>query len=256
MANTLLYNLAAMTVASTGTGTITLGSAATINGVLFLSFASAGVANGDIVAYSILDSAGASEVGFGTYTSAGTTLTRNPTTSTNANAAINMSAAAIVRISPRLQDIGTPGQRPGTNTNDNASAGNVGEIISSSIASGSAVALTSNVAVNVTSITLTPGDWQTFIWGTFFGGATTSQSSLIVCMSTVSATLDTVTPFASNTISTVAQVVGGASNNCSVGPFRVQVASGTTQIFFVARATFTISTFNVFGAIEGIRISR
>src|SRR5690242_17376112 len=98
MANVLLYNLAAMTVASTGTGTITLGSAATINGVLFLTFAQAGVASGDTVAYSILDPSGASEVGFGVYTSAGTTLTRNATTSTNSNNAINMSANAIVRI--------------------------------------------------------------------------------------------------------------------------------------------------------------
>lgn len=97
-----LYNLAAMTVASTGTGTITLGSAAKINGVQYLSFASAGVPDGQPVYYSINDpgGSGASEVGIGTYTSSGTTLTRSVITSTNANAAINMSASAIVRISP------------------------------------------------------------------------------------------------------------------------------------------------------------
>lgn len=94
-----LYNLAAMTVASTGTGTITLGSAATINGVTYLSFASAGVPNGGTVYYSIND-VGQSEVGYGTYTSSGTTLTRNVTNSTNSNSAINMTAAAIVRITP------------------------------------------------------------------------------------------------------------------------------------------------------------
>lgn len=94
-----LYNLACMTVASTGTGTITLGSAATINGVLYLSFAGAGVPNGATVYYSIND-VGASEIGSGTYTTSGTTLTRNPITSTNGNAAINMTSAAIVRITP------------------------------------------------------------------------------------------------------------------------------------------------------------
>lgn len=94
-----LYNLAAMTVASTGTGTITLGSAASINGVLYLSFAGAGVPTGQPVYYSIND-VGQSEIGLGTYTTAGTTLTRGPITSTNANAAINMTAAAIVRITP------------------------------------------------------------------------------------------------------------------------------------------------------------
>lgn len=99
-----LYNLAAMTVASTGTGTITLGSAATINGVLYLSFAAAGVSNGEVVAYSIND-VGGSEVGTGTYTAAGTTLSRTPVTSTNSNNAINMTAAAIVKISPAKEDI-------------------------------------------------------------------------------------------------------------------------------------------------------
>jgi len=100
-----LYNLAVMTVSGTpGTGTITLGSAATINGVTFLSFAAAGVANGDIVDYSISDT-GASEAGTGIYTSAGTTLTRTVTKSTNANAAINASSSAIVRISPRAETL-------------------------------------------------------------------------------------------------------------------------------------------------------
>lgn len=94
-----LANLAAMTVASTGTGTITLGAAATINGVTYLSFAAAGVLDGALVYYSIND-VGQSEIGYGTYTSSGTTLTRTVTNSTNSNTAINMTAAAIVRVTP------------------------------------------------------------------------------------------------------------------------------------------------------------
>lgn len=100
-----LYNLAVMTVASTGAGTITLGSPAIIGGVQYLSFASAGVQNSEAVAYSINDPNGASEAGTGVYTTSGTTLTRTPVTSTNGNAAINMSAAAIVRISPSKADL-------------------------------------------------------------------------------------------------------------------------------------------------------
>jgi hypothetical protein len=96
----LLYNLARMTTATTGAGTITLGSA--VPG--FLSFAGAGVLNAQTVSYGIEDGA-ASEIGEGVYTSAGTTLTRVVTKSTNADAAIVLSGNAQVFITPRAEDL-------------------------------------------------------------------------------------------------------------------------------------------------------
>lgn len=98
-----LYNLARMTTATTGTGTITLGSASSG----FLTFALAGVVNGEVVSYGIKDGA-SSEIGTGTYTSAGTTLTRTVTKSTNSDAAINLSGTAEVFITPRAEDLITP----------------------------------------------------------------------------------------------------------------------------------------------------
>ena len=95
-----LYNLARMTTTTTGTGTITLGSA--VAG--YLTFAQAGVANGDVVDYAIKDG-NDSEIGTGTYTSSGTTLTRTVTKSTNSNAAINLSGAAEVFITPRAETL-------------------------------------------------------------------------------------------------------------------------------------------------------
>jgi hypothetical protein len=95
-----LYNLARMTTATTGTGTITLGSA--VSG--YLTFALSGVANGDVVDYAIKDGAN-SEHGTGTYTSAGTTLTRTVTKSTNSNNAISLSGTAEVFISPRAESL-------------------------------------------------------------------------------------------------------------------------------------------------------
>lgn len=95
-----LFNLARMTTATVGTGTITLGVA--VSG--YLTFALAGVANGDVVDYAIKDGSN-SEIGTGTYTTAGTTLTRTVTKSTNANAAINLSGTAEVFISPRAETL-------------------------------------------------------------------------------------------------------------------------------------------------------
>jgi hypothetical protein len=94
-----LFNLARMSSATTGTGTITLGSA--VSG--YLTFALAGVMDGQVVSYGIKDGAN-SEVGTGTYTSSGTTLTRTVTKSTNANAAINLSGTAEVYVTARAED--------------------------------------------------------------------------------------------------------------------------------------------------------
>lgn len=95
-----LYNLARMTTATTGTGTITLGTA--VSG--YLTFAQAGVSNADVVDYAIKDGSN-SEHGTGTYTSSGTTLTRTVTKSTNSNAAISLSGTAEVFISPRAETL-------------------------------------------------------------------------------------------------------------------------------------------------------
>lgn len=86
-------NRVKMTTATTGTGTITLGSA--VSG--YQTFAGGGVANADTVKYLIEDGANW-EIGTGTYTSSGTTLARSVIESTNADAAINLSGSATVSI--------------------------------------------------------------------------------------------------------------------------------------------------------------
>lgn len=97
-----LYNLARMTTATTGTGTITLGSA--VNS--YLTFASAGVQDGETVTYAISDGNNR-EIGRGIYSSTGTTLTRaSILDSTNGGSAINLSGAAEVFITAAAEDIG------------------------------------------------------------------------------------------------------------------------------------------------------
>ena len=86
-----VVNRAKMTTATTGTGTITLGSA--MNG--YQSFASAGVNNGDLVRY-VIEDGSMWEIGIGTYTSSGTTLARDVKESSSAGSPITLSGGAIV----------------------------------------------------------------------------------------------------------------------------------------------------------------
>lgn len=96
-----LFNLARMTTATTGNvATITLGT--NVSG--FLTFAQAGVADGATVSYGIIDGVN-SETGTGVYTAVGTTLTRNVTKSTAADARISLSGSAQVSITARAEDI-------------------------------------------------------------------------------------------------------------------------------------------------------
>ena len=107
-----LFDRAGMSSATTGTGTVTLGSAlGTVapNACSFLSFSAAGVADQNIVSYLILDSNGAWETGWGVYAASGTTLTRNVTKSSNSNAAINLSGNEQVFITARAEDLATIG---------------------------------------------------------------------------------------------------------------------------------------------------
>ena len=90
-----------MTTATTGTGTITLGSA--VDG--FQTFTAAGVADGDTVRYCIEDGTSSFELGSGVFTASGTTLTRVVSESSNSNNAINLSGDAIVFITAIAADL-------------------------------------------------------------------------------------------------------------------------------------------------------
>jgi hypothetical protein len=95
-----LKNLARMTTATTGIGTMTLGTA--VAG--FLSFGAAGIADGATVSYGIKDT-GASEAGRGKYAASGTTLSRDTIfASTNGGSAINLSGAAEVFVTALAED--------------------------------------------------------------------------------------------------------------------------------------------------------
>ena len=113
-----LFNLARVTTATTGTGTITLGAA--VDG--FNDFADAWVSDGDRVSYAIKDGSN-SEVGWGVYTASGTTLTRNVRHSTNGDNAISLSGDAEVFITPSSEDLQRANVRVASTANVTISSG-------------------------------------------------------------------------------------------------------------------------------------
>ena len=128
-----LVNRAKVTTATTGTGTITLGSAESG----YQSFADAGVSDGDVVRY-VIEDGDDWEIGSGTYTASGTTLTRTVDESSNADAALSLTGSAVVFITAAAEDIPSlyVDNWDGTTTQPTASGTNGVAIGTNAIASG------------------------------------------------------------------------------------------------------------------------
>ena len=160
--------------------------------------------------------------------------------------------AAGVNVAGGLPTLNSGGYLPaanvaGTATNDNATAGNIGEVITSNIAVGSAVALTSGTAANVTSISLTAGDWDVSGWVSTNPAGTTTTTIFAAGISTTTADLGSF-PVKIQGVS----VAAGLSLSASTATQRLSLAS-TTTVYLVASSTFAVSTSAAYGYITARR---
>lgn len=147
-------------------------------------------------------------------------------------------------------------QYPGTPTNDNATAGCIGEYVESVIPSGSAVSLVNATPKNLTSISLTAGDWDVDVNANFLG---TSSTTVVYLGAGISLTTGTVDQ--TNGRFVVMPFFNGAAYNfvpalivgMPVPPVRISLST-TTTVFAVAQAGFGGSTQSVFGILRARRV--
>jgi hypothetical protein len=136
-----------------------------------------------------------------------------------------------------------------TATNDNAAAGRLGEFINSAVTSGSPVAATTGTAVNVTSLSLTAGDWDVRGNVGFIAAGTTSVTNMVggISLTTGAFSLDVFNLFLP------AYVPGAVGQSFVVPSERISLAS-TTTVFLVARSAFTVAGMSVYGSISARRV--
>ena len=136
----------------------------------------------------------------------------------------------------------------GTTTNDSAAAGVVGQFIESEVLLAAAVTLASGATTDITSVSLTAGDWD--VWGLVALELTSTINHFFGALSLVSATFPT---YPGKGAMFVLNDTAAIENPASpVGQRRVSVAS-TTTVWLVGGAGFSAGTAKAYGYIGARR---
>lgn len=136
----------------------------------------------------------------------------------------------------------------GTTTNDNAETGRIGEYVSSNVAAASAVSLANNVAKNVTSISLTAGDWD--VSGNVVFTMTGSCDNVQSWVSTTSATRPT--PPNAGAFCEIPGPSTVDSTALPTGTIRISV-NGTTTVYLSTIVLIVSGTVKAYGFIGARR---
>jgi hypothetical protein len=193
-------------------------------------------------------------------------IAASATSVTSSTSAITVSAGLRVGAAPTGGDMGagtvnvagsyyvngqniTGGHLPGTQTNDNAAAGQVGEYIAWTVLSASAVSLSNAVPANVASMALTAGDWDVSGYISFTAGTTSNVTVAQAWCSTTSATApDQALRWQDNA---PAGGLGGVFS-ADLPVLRVSIA-GPATVYLSCNALFASSTCTACGTISARR---
>jgi len=141
-------------------------------------------------------------------------------------------------------------QTTGVTDGSNAAAGQIGEFLSASLASGSAVTLTTGTLANILTLVLTAGDWQVAAGATFNPSAGTANV-LVAGLSTISGSAPGTPTLGLLQLSGASLSLG--SSTVLVGPIRFNVTSSTT-IYLVGQLNFSTGTGSAHGTITARRM--
>ena len=140
-----------------------------------------------------------------------------------------------------------------------ASSGYVGELIKASVVRSAGISLTTNTVANVTSISLTPGDWDvTGMVGYQPSSATFTQLDAAITITSATLTPSTDNLCVQNTSGEIwieGAGVSGTSADASIMIPKVRISlASTTTYYLTSRAIFGGGTAKTYGSIVARRV--
>lgn len=144
----------------------------------------------------------------------------------------------------------------GTTTNDSAAAGNVGELISSVLGTGASVTLGTGSASSITSINLTPGDWDVSGIVDYTANVATSVTLLTQGIQSLSGCATGPVLGAQDTFTqweTAANIIGTSDPAWNVPVQRLSLAA-TTTVCLISKPAFTVNSLKAYGTIRARRM--
>jgi hypothetical protein len=142
----------------------------------------------------------------------------------------------------------------GTTTNDAAASGIIGEEVNGIVSTYTDFTTTATYQ-NITSITLTAGDWDLSGFFTYSSNSATitAASNAIFVISTTTASAAGATEGRNIAYVPQAALLGTSLFSDSIAPYRVSI-SGTTTFYLNAQATFTLGNPQYVGGLRARRI--